>query len=352
MIKLIQKTGFLLLFPIWICLLVPLYSFASPVEEVTVLIYHRFGEGRYPTTNVGTERFREQMAYLLANNYRVISLADLVNALASKKPLPDKAVVITIDDAYKSVYRNGWPILKSFGFPFTVFVYVKGVEDGFYDYMTWNQIRELQAQGVDFQDHGYSHQRMADVPEGMAEESYRSWLSADMIKSSRIMMEKLGSRPRFFAVPYGEYNQQIIDEARLAGYDAVLTQDPGSVSRYSDPFLIPREPILGNDWSTMRHFEEVLGRVDLPLTDMVPPYGNLAGIPESFGARITNPERYVPSSLGIYVSELGWLNPKVNGDIISVANSAHLNRKLNRVMIRAREKGTGRTAVRAWLLVN
>ncbi|TFG35675.1 MAG: polysaccharide deacetylase, partial [Desulfobacterales bacterium] len=109
---------------------------------VTVLIYHRFGEDRYPTTNVSAERFREQLAYLMINNYQVISVSDLVSAIEHKTPLPDKAVVITIDDGYRSVFDVAWPILQSFGYPFTVFLYVKGIDSGSQAYMTWDQVRE------------------------------------------------------------------------------------------------------------------------------------------------------------------------------------------------------------------
>jgi peptidoglycan/xylan/chitin deacetylase (PgdA/CDA1 family) len=325
---------------------------AEPLPEVTILIYHRFGEAKYPTTNVSTDRFREQMAYLLANNYRVISLASLVEAISAKKPLPPKAVVITIDDGFKSVYRQGWPILKSFGFPFTVFISVKGIDKGFNDYMNWQELQELTEAGVDIQAHSYAHARMADIPAGMDEDQYRNWISGDLVKSSMTMIKKLGSGPRFFAIPYGEHNQQVIEEARKLGYEAIMTQDPGSISQHSDLFLLPREPILGNDWSTMKHFEEILERVDLPSRDLTPLPGKISGPPSSYGATILDLDRYKPSSFKIYVSELGWQNATIDGDRISIPGGSKLTRRLNRVMIKAREKGTGRTAVKTWLLVN
>ncbi len=325
---------------------------AAPESEVTVLIYHRFGEDKYPTTNVGVERFREQMAYLLANNYRVISLDALVDSLAGKKTLPPKAVVITIDDGFKSVYNEAWPVLKSFGFPFTVFIYINGIEKGFNDYMTWDEVREMAEAGVDIQDHSYSHGRMADKPAGMDDDQYRNWISGDLIRSSRIMIEKLGKKPHFFAIPYGEYNQQVMEEAREIGYKAILTQDPGSVSNYTDRLMIPREPILGNDWSTMKHFEQILHRVDLPLTDIKPAYGAVKGAPESYGAKILEPDRYLPASFEVYVSELGWLKASVKNGVVSAPGGKKLKRRLNRVMVKARKKGGGRTAVRSWLLMN
>ena len=116
--------------------------------------------------------------------------------------------------------------------------------------------------------------------------------------------------------------------------------------------MIPREPILGEDWSTIKHFETILSRVDLPLGDIIPTIGNIDGVPKAFGAKILFPEKYFQSSFSVYVSEFGWLTPKVADDLVLVNNDKPLTRRLNRVMIKAREKGSKRTAVRSWMLVN
>ncbi len=333
-------------------LLQPLaYALPASALEATVLIYHHFGVSKYPTTNVSIQQFREQMEYLAANNYKVVPLAELVDALRKQQPLPPKAVVITIDDGYKSVYRNGWPILKSFGYPFTVFINAKSIDAGFSNYMSWDEVREMHKSGVDFQDHSYAHGRMADRPKGFNDIEYRRWIREDLVRNSSIIYEKLATRPRFFAVPYGEYNQYLIDEARLLGYEAVLTQDPGSISLATDPYMMSREPILGQDWASMKHFKTILQRVDLPITDLTPAYGDVEETPPAFGARILNLERYSSSSFKIYVSELGWLTPRLDGEILTAPGGRNLSRKLNRVMIKAQEKKSGRIAVRSWLLV-
>lgn len=326
-------------------------AWSAPIPEVTVLIYHHFGVDKYPTTNVSVEKFRAQMAYLAANHYRILPLAELVDSLKNHQPLPDKAVVITIDDGYESVYRNGWPILKSYGFPFTVFINAKSIEKKFANYLDWSTIREMQADGVDFQSHGYSHNRMADRPEGLDDSSYRRWIRDDLVTNSKIIEERLGFKPRYFAIPYGEYNRQIIEEAGKLGFEAVLTQDPGSISRATDPYLIPREPILGQEWSSLAHFIEILDRVDLPITDLSPGYGYVAEEPAFFGARILHPEFYADSSLMVYVSEFGWLDSKLAGDLLRAPGGGKLTRKLNRVMVKGKERGSGRTAVRSWLLI-
>ena len=321
-------------------------------EGATVLIYHRFGENRYPTTNIAIERFREQLEFLKNNNYSVIPLEQLVRSLKGGLRLPDRSVVITIDDGYRSVYTEAWPVLKQYGYPFTVFVYAKATENKHWNYMTWDQIREMKVSGVDFQNHGFAHEHMAFIPSEMNRYEYKAWIRADLAISTKIMAEKLKERPRFFAVPYGEYNKTVFDEVRSMGYEAIMLQDPGSVSRDTDPFAIPREPILGNDWATMEHFQEILERVDLPLTGETPTSGHLSdNVPERFGAQLLYPDRYKPGTLGIYVSELGWQKATLEGDFVTIPNNKHLKRRINRVAISGREKESGRTAIRYWMLV-
>jgi peptidoglycan/xylan/chitin deacetylase (PgdA/CDA1 family) len=324
----------------------------SGESGATVLIYHRFDEDKYPSTNIDTARFREQLEYLKSHNYTVISLQELVDSLHHNSSLPARSVVITIDDGYRSVYEKAWPLLKEYGFPFTVFLYTKATENKHWNYLTWSQVAEMKAAGVDFQDHGFAHEHMAFRPSGLNMTQYRDWIRADIELSNRLLSEKLGEKPRFFAVPYGEYNQILLDEIRSLGYEAILLQDPGSVSNETDSFAIPREPILGTDWSTMQHFQRVLDRVDLPIAGEVPATGLLSSsVPEQFGAQLLHPKRYIPGTLGVYVSELGWHQADLKGDFVSISNNRPLTRRINRVAISGREKESGKTAIRYWMLV-
>jgi hypothetical protein len=261
-------------------------------------------------------------------------------------------VVITIDDGYRSVYENAWPVLKEYGYPFTVFLYIRATDNSHWNYLTWDQVREMKTAGVDFQNHGYAHEHMAFRPAEMDMDQYRSWIREDLEKSTRIMTEKLNDPPRYYAVPYGEYNKTVLAEIRSFGYGAILLQDPGSVSKDTSPFAIPREPILGYDWSTMEHFRQVLERVDLPISSEIPPPGQLSNTtPEFFSAELLYPDRYLPGTLGIYVSELGWQRATLDGNRVSISNNIPLKREINRVAISGREKKSGRTAIRFWMLV-
>ena len=94
---------------------------AEPMRDsATVIMYHRFGEGRYPSTNISMEMFKEHLALLTNGDYTILPLPKIVETLKSGQLLPDRTVGISIDDAYLSVYENAWPLLKAASLPFTI----------------------------------------------------------------------------------------------------------------------------------------------------------------------------------------------------------------------------------------
>src|SRR3546814_19795417 len=78
-------------------------------------MYHRFGEHKAAATNITLQQFAAHIAELTSGRYSVLPLPDIVAALREGRPLPDRTVAITIDDAYRSVYREAWPMLKAAG---------------------------------------------------------------------------------------------------------------------------------------------------------------------------------------------------------------------------------------------
>jgi hypothetical protein len=132
----------------------------NPVSAVAIM-YHRFGEDAHPSTNIKLEQFDAHLAELSSGKYAVLPLPEIVAALRSGTPLPDRAVAITIDDAYRSVYTEAWPRLRKAGLPFTLFVATQPVEQGLPGFMTWDQIRELRDAGVTIGAHTHTHAHLA-----------------------------------------------------------------------------------------------------------------------------------------------------------------------------------------------
>ena len=126
-------------------------------NSAAVFLYHRFDENKYPSTNTRMSQFKKHIEELTNNNYNVIPINQMVDALINKKSLPKKSVVITMDDAFLSIYKKAWPILKKKKLPFTVFVSTNSLESPSKNYMNWDQIKEMAANGVTIGHHTKNH---------------------------------------------------------------------------------------------------------------------------------------------------------------------------------------------------
>ena len=135
-------------------------SQAFAADHAVVLMYHRFGESKYPSTNISLEQFESHLQKLAAKKYTVLPLSKIVQHFKNGTDLPDHSIAITIDDAYLSVFHEAWPRLKAMGFPFTVFVATDPVDNNNPNYMSWEQLRQLQAGGAEIGSQTKTHPHM------------------------------------------------------------------------------------------------------------------------------------------------------------------------------------------------
>jgi peptidoglycan/xylan/chitin deacetylase (PgdA/CDA1 family) len=215
-------------------------------DSAVVFMYHRFGEDKYPSTSIREEQFREQLAYLHDGGFNVIPLSELITFLSGEKSLPQKAVVITIDDAYRSIYEVAYPLLKQYAYPFTVFVSSDPVDSNLPNYLSWDQIREMASMGVTFANHGAGHIYMVRRLPGESESDWQMRTGADIDKGWHRLTEELsdGHKPLagIFAYPYGEYDTKVADQLQRRAYMA-FGQQSGAVGRHSDQRALPRFPM-------------------------------------------------------------------------------------------------------------
>lgn len=122
---------------LWLVVASAGFHAAHAVDSAVVIMYHRFGENAYPSTNIRLAQFEAHLKELTSGPYMVLPLNTVVDALKSGKLLPDRTVAITIDDAYRSVFTQAWPRLRAAGLTFTLFVATEPVTKAFPDYMTW-----------------------------------------------------------------------------------------------------------------------------------------------------------------------------------------------------------------------
>jgi peptidoglycan/xylan/chitin deacetylase (PgdA/CDA1 family) len=234
---------------------------ATAADSAVIILYHRFGENAYPTTNIRLEQFEAHLKELKAGGYTVLPLPDIVAAFAEGRALPDRTVAITIDDAVASVYAQAWPRLKKAGLPFTLFVSTEAHDRHFKGYMTWDQIRELKAAGVTIGNHSVSHGHMVDAtPEQNA---------AEMENSNARFKAELGEAPTLFAYPYGEYANAPRATAEQAGFEAAFGQHSGVAYRGADRFTLPRFA-LNEHWGEIGRFRQIVNALPLPVTVVEP----------------------------------------------------------------------------------
>ncbi len=238
--------------------------FTAPAKagsNAVVIMHPRFGETKYPSTNVTLEQFEAHLDELKSSKYKVMALTEILAALAEGKPLPDRAVGLSIDDAFLSLYAEGWPRLKAAGFPFTLFVATDPVDQGTFGYMNWNQIREMARAGVTIGSQTASHLHMPKADPARNRE--------ELERSNKRFKEELGRRPLIFAYPYGESSMAVQAVVREIGFKAAFGQHSGALGGGDNPFDLPRFA-MNENYAGLARFRLAANALPLPVTDITP----------------------------------------------------------------------------------
>ncbi len=200
------------------------------------IVYHRFGDSRYPSTNTPVECLEQQLSYLKDNNIQTFTVSELL----SRKVSEGQKVFITVDDGFKSFYQYGWPVFKKYGCKVTVFINTRTV--GWPDYLSWDEIRYLHEQGVEFEAHSHAHPFFVDSPDS----NLVKYFMDDLLLSEKIFQDSLNYSPKIYAYPYGEFDQQMAEVLKQKGYKFAFAQNSGVWCKKSNRFAIPRFPVAGN----------------------------------------------------------------------------------------------------------
>lgn len=234
---------------------------AESGPSAVVMMYHRFGETTYPSTNITIAQFESHIAELKSGGYTVLGLPEIVAAVRDGKPLPDRTVGISIDDGYLSIYTEAWPRLKAAGFPFTLFVATDPVDQKLGNYMRWDQIKEMAAAGVTIGGHSGSHLHMP------AHDAARN--ADEIARSNARYEEMLGKVPEIFAYPYGESSLAVQKLARDAGYVAAFGQHSGVIGGDGNLYDLPRFA-MNESYGELARFKLAANALPLPVTDVTP----------------------------------------------------------------------------------
>ncbi len=215
--------------------------------RVAILGYHEFSETAPESEMlIRTSKFRKQMEAIKALGLPVIPMADFQAWKRGEKDIADKSIVITVDDGWKATYTDAFPILKEFGYPFTVFLY-KNYVDGGGKALTSPMIQEMMKHGASIGSHSVSHPYPGIVKAHRKKgaEAYDKFLRNEFGESKRFLEEKFGGRVITFAYPGGFHTEEMFPLADEFGYQSLFTVLPGKIRRSTDNRTLPRYIILG-----------------------------------------------------------------------------------------------------------
>ncbi len=243
---------------------------ATADNSAVILIYHHFGKDSVPSTNIRLAQFDQQLDYLAENDFHVWSLSQLVKAFKNQTPIPDKTVVFTVDDAWISVYKEAIPRFKARGWPMTVFVNTDAIDQGYASSMTWEQMREVQGDGIEFANHSRSHDPLIRH----SDESHQAWrkrVREEITGAQQRLQAELRAdtnQTKLLSYPYGEFSEELANLVQEMGFVGIA-QNSGAVNRHSDLRALMRFP-MSEAFADMEVFKQKVHAVAMPIKKVVP----------------------------------------------------------------------------------
>ncbi len=227
-------------------------------KGIIVLMYHRFNENKYPSTNIKLADFVEQINLIKKNQFKFVNPNDFDNNLLNEKNT--KKILITVDDGFKSFYDHAWPILKKEEIPFIIFINTREV--GTRGYMNWDQIKEIaKEQFVHIGNHGYSHEYLVDMKSDE--------IMNDINRATADFKNNIGYNSSFFSYPFGEYSNNLKAIVKNLGFKYAFGQHSGVVDETKDFYELPRFPINEN-YGKIERFETILKTIPLKYKSIIP----------------------------------------------------------------------------------
>ena len=232
-------------------------KYYSEDKGILSLMYHRFNENKYPSTNIRMDVFKQQIEIIKNLKYNFYNPGDLEKNFYTTKI--QKKILLTIDDAFSSFYENAWPYLKKEKIPFILFVSTESVGNN--GYMTWKQIKEIEKEPeVYIGNHSHTHGYLVDVK--------NQEFIDDIDTASSIFNENLGYNPIFFSYPFGEYSL-FIKKYISKYFKFSFGQHSGVIDNNKDPYELPRFPI-NEKYGDLKRFEFLINIYPLQYKNLYP----------------------------------------------------------------------------------
>ncbi len=232
-------------------------KFYSKDEGILAIMYHRFNENAYPSTNIRMDIFKKHIEIINNSNFTFLSPANFDAQFNISKI--KKEILLTVDDAFESFYVEAWPYLRENEIPFILFVSTEPV--GKNGYMTWEQIKEIESSDFGYiGHHSHSHEYLIDVD--------NSEFISDIETSNKIFLNKLGYVPSFFSYPFGEYSKFMKDYISK-NFKYAFGQHSGVIDLNKDKFELPRFPI-NEKYGEIERFKSIINYFPLEYKKIMP----------------------------------------------------------------------------------
>ena len=232
-------------------------KYFSSDEGILAIMYHRFNENKYPSTNIKMDIFKKHIDIIKSSNFSFHNPNNFEEQF--NVPKLKKEILITIDDAFESFYTEAWPYLKKNKIPFILFVSTNPV--GKRGYMTWEQIKEVENNDFAFiGHHSHTHEYLIDVS--------NAEFIFDIEKANQIFLNKLGYVPNLFSYPFGEYSKFMKDYIS-ENFKFAFGQHSGVIDLNKDKFELPRFPI-NEKYGELKRFKSIINYFPLEYKKIFP----------------------------------------------------------------------------------
>ena len=243
------------------------FSFSYSSENNTVLkfdkgiitlMYHRFNEHKYPSTNIQLDVFKNQLNIIKELNIEFLDPISLVEKISEVNN--SKKILLTIDDGFQSFYDHAWPILKKKNIPFILFISTESV--GKKGYMNWKQIKEVEnSKLVMIGNHSHTHGYLADET--------NEKIINDISQAIKLFKKNLGHSPKYFSYPFGEYSNDFKKILKNLNFVVSFGQHSGIIDSTKNALELPRFPI-NEKYGNLERFKFILNLLPFPYKKIYP----------------------------------------------------------------------------------
>tara|TARA_Y100001970_G_scaffold109418_1_gene136674 strand:- start:1490 stop:2536 length:1047 start_codon:yes stop_codon:yes gene_type:complete len=226
-------------------------------KGIVSIMYHRFNESKYPSTNIQMDIFKEHINIIKSAGYSFLNPKNFPKIFSTVKT--EKNILLTIDDGYSSFYNFAWPYLKKNNIPFLIFISTEAV--GKNGYMNWQQIKEINEYDfVSIGNHSHSHDYLINFK--------FDDFKKDIKKSIELFENNLGYNPIFFSYPFGEWSLK--QKIFLSDYfKFAFGQHSGVIDLTKDRYELPRFPI-NEKYGDLERFKFIVNLLSFQYKNVLP----------------------------------------------------------------------------------